>query len=287
MKKILKTSIKFITFFILWALASALIPIPENIKPFVWRLIAELIPFLAIIILTLIYMKFIDKENYDLKIKGNLHNILKSTILGIIWIMGSIGIVLLLKVLKINSFNNVNIILWAIALLLNTIMQELLARGYLYQMIKKKHNLIAAIIITTALFTFMHGGAFEAGPLAVLNVITMSILMTIVLEKYNSILAPIIIHYIWNLIGGLIFGVISLAEDYPSLINTISSGNKIISGGTFKLEGSIIVTIVNILFILSLLTLKKKGLKNEKNNNITNNSNSTITNNSNNAKTNV
>ena len=49
-------------------------------------------------------------------------------------------------------------------------MQELLVRGYLYQMIKTKHNIIAATIVSTALFTFMHGGAFEAGIIPVLNV---------------------------------------------------------------------------------------------------------------------
>ena len=45
-------------------------------------------------------------------------------------------------------------------------------------MLKQKHNIVAAIIFTTALFTACHGGAFEAGIIPVVNVITMSLLVT-------------------------------------------------------------------------------------------------------------
>ena len=43
-------------------------------------------------------------------------------------------------------------------------------------------DIIIATIITTALFMFMHGGVFEAEIVPVLNVLTMSLLMTVVLE---------------------------------------------------------------------------------------------------------
>lgn len=82
-----------------------------------------------------------------------------------------------------------------ISAFLNTIMQEMLVRGYLYQMIKSKYNIVAAVIVSTGLFTFAHGGAFEAGILPVLNVITMSLFMTAVLEYTDSLIAPIIIHF--------------------------------------------------------------------------------------------
>ena len=61
-------------------------------------------------------------------------------------------------------------------------MQEVLVRGYLYQMIKNNYNIVVAVLISTGLFTFAHGGAFEAGILPVLNVITMSLFVTAVLE---------------------------------------------------------------------------------------------------------
>ena len=154
--------------------------------------------------------------------------------------------------------------LWILSAFINTIMQELLVRGYLYQMIKAKHNIIAATIISTALFTFMHGGAFEAGIIPVLNVLTMSLLMTIVLEYTHTLLTPILMHFLWNSVGAIILGGVSLAEDYPHLFNTTFSGNALLSGGIYKMEGSIIISFVNIAlicFFVVLLIKRKKTAK--------------------------
>lgn len=85
-----------------------------------------------------------------------------------------------------------------LAAFLNVVMQELLVRGYLYRMIGQKHNTAAAVIVTTVLFTACHGGAFEAGLVPVLNVVTMSLLMTAALEYSGSIIAPTTMHFLWN-----------------------------------------------------------------------------------------
>ena len=139
-------------------------------------------------------------------------------------------------------------------------MQELLVRGYLYQMIKSSYNIIAATIVTTLLFTFMYGGAFEAGVIPVLNVISMSVLMTVVLEYTHSLLMPIIMHFIWNCIGAIILGGVSLAEDHPHLLDIEFTGNILITGGVPKIEGSIVVLLVNvILSVVFLILLKKKN----------------------------
>ena len=137
-------------------------------------------------------------------------------------------------------------------------MQELLVRGYLYQMLKTNYNVFVATIITTALFTFMHGGAFEAGIIPVMNVLTMSLLMTIVLEYTQSLIAPIMMHFIWNCVGAIILGGVSLADDYPNLFVTEFTGNVLLSGGTPKMEGSIVVLILNIVLILGFAFLLKK-----------------------------
>lgn len=136
-------------------------------------------------------------------------------------------------------------------------MQEFLVRGYIYQLLKREYNIMIATIVSTLLFTFMHGGAFEAGPIAVVNVLTMSLLMTIILEYTNSLLMPIIMHFIWNVMGGIIFGTVSLADDYTHLYNIKITGNQFISGGSFKMEGSIFVFIINMIMIVYYLYKKK------------------------------
>lgn len=174
--------------------------------------------------------------------------------------MGSVVAVLFLtKTMNIQDQNNIDYIwLWIVASLLNVVMQELLVRGYLYQLWKQNYNVIVATVLTTILFAAMHGGAFEAGIIPVLNVVSMSVFVTLLLEYTGTIVAPIIAHFIWNTIGAIIFGGVSLASDYPHLLNSTFQGNSFISGGSFKIEGSIIVLVVNLLLITTLFILIKR-----------------------------
>lgn len=162
----------------------------------------------------------------------------------------SSSILIVTKQLEISGKNEVPLLwLWVISAFLNVIMQELLVRGYIYQLLKKRYNLTAAVIATTAIFTFMHGGAFEAGVIPVINVVTMCLFTTALYESEKTILAPIMAHSIWNIIGALIIGGVSLADDYPSVLTTTASANKLLSGGEYKIEASIVVTILNVVLM--------------------------------------
>lgn len=261
-KKVVNTTLKTVLFFIGWAVLCAFIPLLNTDNAAIWRLWAEITPLIAIIAFTFVFW-LIEKKQIKLHLLGNPAKGLSVGIIGgVAWLGCSVLILLLLVVLKFDGSNNVTMLpIWLLASILNVVMQELLVRGYLYQMIKQKHNLIAATIVTTGIFTALHGGAFEAGIIPVLNVVTMSLLMTVVLEYTGSIMAPVIMHGIWNSVGAIILGGVSLAEDYPHLLNVTFSGNDILSGGVCKIEGSVIVLAVNILmiFVFILLKMKKKA----------------------------
>ena len=49
-----------------------------------------------------------------------------------------------------------------------------------------------------------------------------------------------------------------MADDYPNLFVTEFTGNVLLSGGTPKMEGSIVVLILNIVLILGFAFLLKK-----------------------------
>ncbi|MDO5755617.1 MAG: CPBP family intramembrane metalloprotease [Tissierellia bacterium] len=110
--------------------------------------------------------------------------------------------------------------------------------------------MIIAVVVSTFFFTILHGGAFEAGLIPVLNVITMSLFMTILLEYTQSLWTPIIVHYVWNAIGGLVLGGVSLADDYINIYQMNLHGNDLITGGIVKIEGSIIVLGLNLVLML-------------------------------------
>lgn len=174
----------------------------------------------------------------------------------------SVVILSIIGVIHIDGRNQISMLwLWLFSAFINSVMQEVLVRGYLYQMIKNNYNTVAAVIVSTGLFTFAHGGAFEAGILPVLNVITMSLFVTAVLEYTESLIAPIVIHFLWNGIGAIILGGVSLADDYPHLFNMVISGNPILSGGNCKIEGSIVILFMNLILMIGFVIAKKKKTK--------------------------
>ncbi len=232
---------------------------PDLSEPAIWRLWAEIMPLLAIVFFTLIFW-LIEKKNVKLHLTDNPNNgALLGIVMGVLWLAIPTLLMYIIKSLHFDGMNEVKLFpVWMLAAFLNVIMQELLVRGYLYQMLKQKHNIVAAIIVTTALFTACHGGAFEAGILPVVNVITMSLFMTAVLEYNGSLVAPTIMHFLWNGIGALILSGVSLADDYPTLLITSFSGNEILSGGACKIEGSIFVLIVNIGLIAYIIFFEQQ-----------------------------
>ena len=259
MKKLVSVSIKTIIFFVGWAICVSVIPIPNTASAVIWRFWAELIPLVSIIALTLIFW-LIDKRKTRLHLTGKLvNNIILGCVTGAVWLGISVGILAIIGVVHIDRRNQISMLwLWMISAFLNTVMQEMLVRGYLYQMIKRNYNAVAATVVSTMLFTFAHGGAFEAGILPVLNVLTMSLFMTAVLEYTNSLVAPIIVHFLWNSVGAIILGGVSLAEDYPHLFNMTFGGNQLLSGGIYKIEGSVVVFVLNVLMIIGFIVAKKK-----------------------------
>ena len=259
MRKIIKSVIKFVLFFLGWAILCAFLPLSSSDRPAYWRLWAETTPLLAIIIFTAVFW-LIEKRTVKLNLFcKTAKGMAVGCIFGILWLGISVAVMFLIGVLRFESVNVVpDLPIWIAAAFLNVIMQELLVRGYLYQMIKQKHNIVFATILTTGLFVALHGGAFEAGFIPVMNVFTMSVLMTVVLEYTGSLVAPIIMHFIWNGIGAIILGGVSLAEDYPNLLNTALYGHEFLSGGACKIEGSVIVFIVNVVLIMLFCNLQRK-----------------------------
>ena len=262
-EKIALVSIKTLIFFVGWVICASVIPIPDTASAVIWRFWAELIPLLSIIVLTLIFL-LIDKRKTQLHLTGRpVYNIILGCVTGSVWIGISVGILSIIGVVHIDGRNQISMLwLWMVSAFLNTVMQEMLVRGYLYQMLKSNYNTVAAVIVSTGLFTFAHGGAFEAGILPVLNVITMSLFVTAVLEYTDSLIAPIVIHFLWNGVGAIILGGVSLAEDYPHLFNMVISGNPILSGGSCKIEGSIIVLLMNLILMIGFIIAKKEKNRN-------------------------
>lgn len=261
MKKFGFTILKALLFVIGWALLVSVLTAPKNENPVVWRFWAELLPLLCTAAVSYCYW-LAEKRKICIFPSSNLiKNSVTGMAGGVIWVGIPFLIMAAIGAFRITGYINVKgLWLWLVSVLLNTIMQELLVRGYLYQMIRANYNVLAAACVSLALFTVLHGGAFEAGLIPVCNVLTMSILMTIVLEGTKSLITPIMMHFVWNGIGAVILGGVSLAEDYPHVFTGVFEGSEILTGGNCKMEGSIIVFFINILMMIGLLIYYRRSV---------------------------
>lgn len=257
MKKFLLTTLKLLVFFIGWAVTAGLLPVPCENDPVLWRFFAELIPFAVLAVFTAV---FIIAEKGEVKIpclRSFVKAAVSGTLTGALWIGAAVGIMLFTGISSITKGSTDISPMWFVSAFINVCMQELLIRGYIYQLLKTKYDLPAAVIFTTLLFTAMHGGAFEAGAVAVINVVTMSLFASAIYEAEGNIFAPIAAHAVWNLLGALVIGGVSLAEDYPHIYEFTSNGSKLLSGSGYKIEASIIVTMLNIILAAIFFIIAK------------------------------
>jgi len=224
------------------------------------RLFWEFLPLLGVLLATFIFVRLIEKNRIQVPLKSSLKNIVLALALGFIWIFGSMAVLYLLGNFRLGEKHEVSYLaIWFLAVLLNAAMQEYLVRGYLFSLFQVKYNTVMAITVTTILFTAMHAGAFEAGVIPVLNVITMSVFVSLLLIYAKSLLVPIIVHFVWNGVGRLVFGAVSLADDYPNVWDSLLTGNGLLSGGSAKIEGSVVVFAANLILIaFMLLSIKRQ-----------------------------
>lgn len=261
MKKTFINFGKVIIFFLCWSIAIITLltvwEYPQFVsnKDYLLRLYWETAPLIVTILMTIIFTKIVERKN-TIKIpifKNSIGTIIFGIVVGVLWIGMVLLVALGMDILHIEKITYPpNLFIWILAIFLNTIMQELLVRGYMFSLLTREYNLPVAIIITTIIFTFMHGVAFHAGILALINIVTASILLSLALVYKKGLCAPILIHFFWNSIGRLC-GIVSLPNDYPIILKTTISGSNLISGGKSGIEGSIIVLTVNCVLIIGLL----------------------------------
>ncbi len=147
-------------------------------------------------------------------------------------------------------------------------LEEILFRGYLFNLLKTKYKFWVAAFAPSLLFTLTHIGG--AGSL--LNVVQLLIsgllvsFMFIMIYIYTkSIWNAGIVHFLWNLI--LLNGLIAFdtKENSEVLVQFNIGNNQIFNGGDFGIEASIPAIIVYGFTSLILWRLYKKKQQTTKN----------------------
>ncbi len=142
------------------------------------------------------------------------------------------------------------------AVAVNALTQQLLLNGYPYRVLRDRTGPVAAVVISAAIFSAYHAGAFRGAWLPPVNVFLAGLVFVLARERTGRIWLPLGMHIAWN---GLLGPVLSLTVSGQTRLGTGApalrlEGSALWTGGAFGLEGGLAVTIAA-LALIALLSI--------------------------------
>jgi hypothetical protein len=147
------------------------------------------------------------------------------------------------------------------ALLFNTLTQEVLVRGYIYQTIQSQTNFIWAIVGSAIFFALMHASAFAQTWWPALNVFLAGVLFGVAYHRTGNLWLPMAIHFAWNFLLGPVLGLtVSGRADLNTAWRVLQvQGPALWTGGSFGIEGGLIVTFSTAVGAAAMFRLIQSG----------------------------
>jgi membrane protease YdiL (CAAX protease family) len=131
--------------------------------------------------------------------------------------------------------------------------EELLFRGYPFQKLARASRAFAVVFVAL-LFAGLHANNASVTWLALLNISLGGILLGLAYLRYERLWFPIGLHLVWNLMTGPVLGhEVSGYEGFRTLLVESGHGPRWLTGGEFGIEGSVLMTAVELLAIANII----------------------------------
>ncbi len=141
--------------------------------------------------------------------------------------------------------------------------EEVMVRGYLMPSLAARIQLKYAILISSLVFAALHLLNSGMTVLSFLNLTLFGIFAGIYMCKTQNIWGICAIHSIWNFVQGNFFGILVSGQDVNvSVFSFATTPNQtLLNGGSFGMEGGIIVTIILLIACGLMLLYKRDEIK--------------------------
>jgi len=227
------------------------------------------ISFGLVIFVVWIWVRFFEKRLFrsiGFVKKGALKFYLKGFFIGLIMLA---IVVTLMRIVGVVSFTkspepiNLNMIGVIILMLVGYMVQgageEVLARGWQFQIIGARYKPWLGAVISSIIFALLHGMNTGVSLLAVINLILFAFLLTFLILYDKNIWAACGWHTSWNWAMENIYGLkVSGTEGLGSVLDSSINGPNYLTGGDFGPEGSIFTTMVLIGGMIIILIRNSK-----------------------------
>lgn len=135
--------------------------------------------------------------------------------------------------------------------------EEVLFRGYVFQKLRAWRRWVAILLIA-AVFAGLHVGNAAVSYIGLLNIFLGGVLLGLAYERYLRLWFPIGLHLAWNVMTGPILGhEVSGYESMRTLFVERGNGPSWATGGDFGIEGSVWMTLVELLAIVILASTRR------------------------------
>jgi len=139
--------------------------------------------------------------------------------------------------------------------------EELMLRGYMLPRLSAKFGRVAAVAVTSLVFSFLHIGNAGFSGIACMNLILIAVFFSLMALSTQQIWTVCAAHTIWNFAQGNLLGLqVSGSVSAARLVHTRFTGNSLhlLTGGAFGPEGGLAVTAVVVISLLILLFVRPK-----------------------------
>lgn len=221
--------------------------------------ILQFVLLIAVVATTYIFVVLKDKQPFSIigfRWKGYQLHLLYGLLVAVAMYGVGFGISLLMGVVSIESvhFSLRNLSLSFLFFVMVSLTEEILCRGYLLgHLLKGGVNRWYALLLTSVIFAMMH--LFNPGIsiLSMINLVIAGCMLGVTYIYHQNLWFPISLHLFWNWVQGPVLGYeVSGTNVFGSLFQLNLAPHNIWNGGAFGFEGSIICTLLMLLFILSV-----------------------------------
>ena len=139
--------------------------------------------------------------------------------------------------------------------LLVALFEEILMRGYILgRLLHTRLNKFLSLFISAALFALLHIFNPEIDFLPMVNLVLAGLLLGASYLYTRNLCFPISLHLFWNWIQGPILGYQVSGNNFMSTMLTLEMPEEnVLNGGAFGFEGSLICTVLMIVFTILIV----------------------------------
>lgn len=222
--------------------------------------------FITALLLVFIFRKFIDRRTvYSLgwNFSDNKLNAFVGLFAGIASVGAGTLILAAMKNLRFTGWmvDGEDLIISLGIMILVAVAEELMFRGYILSNLMQSTNKYIALLVSAILFGVAHLSNPNFNWLTFVNIFLAGLFLGINYIYTQNLWYAILLHFAWNFFQGPILGYEVSGLNFQSLLQQELNGNEMITGGKFGFEGSIVATVMMIIFTLIMgIVYRRKSL---------------------------